>query len=132
MQIEFDEKRQLTQLDVARIRKLLGSRRVDELARLLDEAEVVEGPQVDPHVITMYTQFEIEEPESGRRHQLAVCYPQDAEPSKGFISVLSPLGRSALGLRAGAHLSWVAPAGPANARIAAVLFQPEASGDYLT
>jgi regulator of nucleoside diphosphate kinase len=132
MQTGIHVDRQLTELDSARLRKLLLVQPADELERVLDEAEVVRGTQVHSGVITMYTQFELEDLESGQRRVLAICYPDDAEPSTGFISVLSPLGRSAIGLRAGSLVSWRTPAGAAEGRISAVLFQPEASGDYLT
>ena len=64
-------------------------------------------------------------------HKVTLCDPDDAEPSQGFISVLSPLGASLLGLRAGDVARWRTPVGQERmARIVDVLFQPEASGDY--
>ena len=52
---------------------------------------------------------------------------------QGFISVLSPLGASLLGLRVGDVAQWRTPRGEERmARVVEVLFQPEASGDYTT
>ncbi len=130
--MENQVERQLTELDFARLRKLKAGQRLDTLDRLLQEADVVPGAQVDPGVITMYTQFELEDPKGGRPRIVAICYPADAEPDCGFVSVLSPLGSSAIGLRSGSRFSWRTPVGTASGRIGAVLFQPEASGDYLT
>jgi regulator of nucleoside diphosphate kinase len=66
-------------------------------------------------------------------YKVTWCYPDDAEPSQGFISVLSPLGASLLGLQAGDVAQWRTPFGEQRtARIVEVLFQPEASGDYTT
>ena len=49
----------------------------------------------------------------------------------GFVSVLSPVGASLLGLRVGNVARWSTPAGDERAgEILAILFQPEASGDY--
>ena len=124
--------RQLTELDFTRLRKLNASHPSGLLADLLENADVVPGPAVDPAVITMYSRFELAEGEAGERRTLAICYPDDAEPSAGFISVLSPLGSSLIGLRAGSTVRWQTPAGVRSARVAAVLFQPEASGDYVT
>ena len=124
--------RQFTELDFARLRKLNASNAAAGLADVLDAADVVPGPQIDPDVITMYTQFELEEMDTHERRILSICYPQDAEPSTGFISVLSPLGSSLIGLRAGAQATWRTPSGEKTARVTAVLFQPEASGDYVT
>lgn len=132
MPTDLTPARQVTELDAARIRKLLASEPIDDLASVLDEADIVPGTEVDPRVVTMYTQFELEHAATGERLVLAVCYPDDAEPGSGFVSVLSPLGRGAIGLRAGAHVLWRTPAGTVEGRIASVLFQPEASGDYVT
>ena len=131
MKMETPQERQLTELDFARLRKLAAAQPDEAVDRLLADADVVPGREIDADVVTMYTRFELEDAH-GERHTLAICWPQDADPATGFISVLSPLGRSAIGLRAGASLRWHTPAGEAQGRIAAVLFQPEASGDYVT
>jgi regulator of nucleoside diphosphate kinase len=61
---------------------------------------------------------------------VTLCYPQDAEPAAGFISVLSPVGISLLGLRADVA-RWQTPHGEECAAvIECIQFQPEASGDY--
>jgi len=131
MEIQSLVERKLTELDAARLRKLLAAHPMPELERVVDEAEVVPGPEIDPGVVTMYTQFELEEADGSRR-PIAVCWPDDAEPESGFVSVLSPLGCAVIGLRSGAEVRWHAPGGPARARIGDILFQPEACGDYLT
>jgi len=60
-----------------------------------------------------------------------LCYPKDADAGLGFISVLSPVGSALLGRRVGDAARWQLPQGGArSARVAAILFQPEASGDY--
>lgn len=124
--------RQFTELDHARLLKLASTSAAAELAEVLDLADVVPGPRIDPAVVTMYSQFEIEDADTRERRRLAICYPQDAEPASGFISVLSPLGSSLIGRSAGAQVRWRTPAGERSASIAAVLFQPEATGDYVT
>ena len=132
MEVETLVDRTLTELDAARLRRLLASHPLPALERMLDEADVVPGPQLDADVITMYTQFELEDGATGTPRIVAICWPEDAEPASGFVSVLSPLGCSALGLRKGAPLAWAAPGGIVRGRIGDILFQPEASGDYLT
>lgn len=123
--------RQLTALDFARLKKVAGA--PPELDRLLDEADVIDSRDVPPDVVTMYAQVEVEDLGSRGRRTLVVCYPADAEPAQGFISVLSPVGLALLGLRAGAVARWQAPGGQEKAaKVAAIAFQPEASGDYLT
>ena len=125
--------RQLTPLDFARLRKVAGFGAQPELDELLDEAEVIDSRQVAADVVTMYAQVEIEDLGTRGRQTLVVCYPADAEPAKGYISVLSPVGLALLGLQVGAVARWKAPGGSENAaKVAAIVFQPEASGDYVT
>ena len=126
--------RTLTELDHARLRHLLrgqAARGVDTdvMEGVLDAAHVVAAPDVPPDVITMYSQVELALPEG--RSTLTVCYPEDAEPNAGFVSVLSPVGTGLLGLCVGARASWRTPLGTVvSADVLAIRFQPEASGDY--
>ena len=79
----------------------------------------------------MYSRVELVDAHTRRRQVLTVCYPEDAEPAAGFISVLSPVGISLLGLKTGDIAKWLTPTGEeCAAEIAAILFQPEATGDY--
>ncbi|MDH6165967.1 regulator of nucleoside diphosphate kinase [Variovorax boronicumulans] len=125
--------RTLTELDFVRLQKLTGSHPPPALADLLDIADVLPSRDVPADIVTMYAQTEIEDLCTRHRQTLVVCYPGDAEPSAGFISVLSPVGIGLLGLKAGATARWHTPGGEENnARVVAVRFQPEASGDYTT
>ncbi len=134
-------RRTLTELDHVRIARLLGraptglhdSATLHPLGDLLDDAELVPSRQVSPDIVTMYTQLEAVESGSGTRRRLTLCYPQDAEPAAGFVSVLSPMGVALLGLRVGECARWRTPdARDVSAEVVAILFQPEASGDYTT
>ncbi len=123
--------RLLTALDHRRLSKLLEAQSHDALQALLDGADLVDSRQVPPNVVTMYSQVEIVGVQTGRRHRLTLCYPHDAEPSVGFVSVLSPVGTGLLGLPVGSLARWQTPnRDEAAAEIDAILFQPEASGDY--
>ena len=125
--------RTLTQLDAVRLHKLVDRAPSDTLDELLAWADTVDSREVPADVITMYSQFEVMEPGADRPRRLTLCYPDDAEPAQGFISVLSPVGASLLGLRVGAQAQWRTPQGePRSAQVRAILFQPEATGDYTT
>ena len=66
-------------------------------------------------------------------NKLTLCYPRDAEPGSGLVSVLSPFGLSLPGRHVGASVRWRSPDGSERrAEVDAILFQPEASGDYTT
>ncbi len=124
--------RKLTNLDFSRLKRLAAGPPA-ALDALLDEADVLDPHGIPPDVITMYAQFVIRELETQRRQTLVLCYPADAEPAAGFVSVLSPVGLSLLGLPLGATARWVGPGGTETlAQVEQILFQPEATGDYLT
>ena len=131
--------RTFTELDHVRLKSLIqrhrqggtAPARVDAIADMLDEASVVPSKQISPDVVTMYSRVVLLDAATGQRSTLTVCYPPDAEPESGFVSALSPVGWSLLGLRVGEIARWSTPAGDQKeAEILAVLFQPEASGDY--
>ncbi|QIM50927.1 GreA/GreB family elongation factor [Hydrogenophaga crocea] len=134
--ISFAE-RTLTELDHVRLERLRRQGEALRVGDLLDLASVVPSREVAPDVVTMYSQVLVHEGEgeggSAEPRRLTLCYPADAEPGTGFISVLSPVGLALLGLRVGEVARWSGPDGqPRAATIAALLFQPEASGDYTT
>jgi regulator of nucleoside diphosphate kinase len=133
MTMPMDGERKLTRVDFGRLRRLLAASPAPALEDLLAEAEVVDSREMPADVVTMYAQFEIEEGATGRRQSLVICYPGDADPAAGYISVLSPVGLALLGLRVGDVARWQTPGGEAHsAELLAVKFQPEATGDYVT
>ncbi len=122
----------LTKLDHGRLFKLNGGHPPERLADVLDSAEIIESAQVRPDVVTLYSQVLVTQ-DDGEQRKLTLCYPEDAEPNAGFISVLSPVGLALLGRCVGTRVSWTMPSGKERlVTIDAVLFQPESSGDYTT
>ncbi len=129
----FRLERTLTELDHVRITRLLQRQQADLacIDDLLDQADVVPSRAVDPDVVTMYSQVQLRDMAAGTRSTFTLCYPADAEPAAGLVSVLSPMGRALLGLRVGDRAQWATPDGALRAaEVCALLFQPEASGDY--
>ena len=124
--------RTLTPLDHIRLTRIAPSA-PQGMEELLATCDLVAAPAISPDVVTMYSQVLLADTKGGECSKLTLCYPADAEPEEGFISVLSPVGTSLLGLRVGDVARWALPDGTQRAaEIRAVLFQPEASGDYTT
>ena len=131
--------RVLTELDHVRLATLSsrgpgacrsGSMGIDAL---LDEARVVPSRRVDSDVVTMYSQVLLRFFDDGVRRKITLCYPRDANPRLGLVSVLSPIGLGLLGQRIGATVRWESPDGSGRiAEVEAIPLQPEASGDYTT
>ena len=122
----------LTKLDHGRLFKLNGGHPPERLTEVLDTADIIDSAQVRPDVVTLYSQVRVTQ-DDGERRTLTLCYPDDAEPNAGFISVLSPVGLALLGRCVGAQVSWTMPSGKQRLlTIDALLFQPESTGDYTT
>ena len=126
--------RTLTQIDYVRLTRLASLSARDAygaIQALLENSDLVSSAAVPGTVVTMNTQVRLQGDTGTAPDKVTVCYPDDAEPSQGFISVLSPLGASLLGLKAGDVARWRTPVGQERmACIVDVVFQPEASGDY--
>lgn len=133
--------RTLTELDHVRLLNLLRRDAHGEelpatwqaIEDLLDGCTTVPSREVPPDVVTMYSQVRVRDQSTGEQSTLAPCWPPDAEPQAGFVSVLSPIGSALLGRRVGSMARWASPTGDERvAEIVAILFQPESSGDYTT
>lgn len=131
--------RTLTELDHVRLLNLLrrdtrgeGSpQQARAIEEFMDASSLVPSREVAPDVVTMNSRVLLQDTQNGQRNTLTLCYPADAEPAVGFVSVLSPVGSALLGLRVGSVARWATPAGDEKAaEILAILFQPESSGDY--
>jgi regulator of nucleoside diphosphate kinase len=125
--------RKLTELDYTRLKKIAAGGALPQLDDILDEADVVPARSIPAEVVTMYAQFVAIDLKLKRRQVMVVCYPADAEPAKGYISVCSPAGMGLIGLPVGAIAAWKGPNGEESlVQIERILFQPEATGDYVT
>lgn len=131
--------RTLTDLDHARLKRLLagtpagpGQASIAALQAAMDNADLVPSRTIPPDVVTMYSRVVVVESTKRRDQVLTVCYPEDADPAEGFVSVLSPVGSSLLGLRVGSVAAWQTPSGDeVRALVSAILFQPESTGDFV-
>lgn len=138
MEVSTCDERTLTELDHVRLARLIRgpgeappSPLDGPIDDILDAADLVSSRAVSPDVVTMYSQVELADLATGKRYRLTVCYPSDAEPASGFVSVLSPVGAGLIGRRVGSIARWRTPSGDEGAaEVVALLFQPEASGDY--
>ncbi|MBV8617310.1 MAG: GreA/GreB family elongation factor [Curvibacter sp.] len=131
------ELRVLTELDEVRLRRLrdrqtLSGELEAALAAVFDQADLVPTREVPPDVVTMLSRVVLQSADAPAQTQvLTVAYPADAQPERGVVSVLSPLGLALLGRRVGQQVGWSAPDGTlARWRIASLDYQPEAAGHF--
>lgn len=131
--------RTLTELDHVRLTNLVHRHKFGRptstatlpIERVLGEAEVVHWRLVPHDLVTMHSRVLVKDLQTGAQNELTLCYPDDANASAGYVSVLSPVGWSLLGQRVGATVFWPTPSGgKLSAEILDILFQPESSGDF--
>lgn len=96
----------------------------------LDSARIVPAVEIEADVVTMNSEVTIEDDGSGKGQTVRLVYPEKANPAKGNVSVLSPLGNAILGACAGDRVSFATPVGERWVRVAGIRFQPEAEGQY--
>ncbi len=134
------DERTVTQLDFLRLHRLVtrvpgapADPLQEAMYELLEFSDQVLPTAVEADVVTMQSQVLMADADGGAPYALTLCYPDQAAPAEGRYSVLSPLGIAVLGQRVGALAQWRTPHGEArSARIQQMLFQPEASGDYVS
>ncbi|HNX49723.1 MAG TPA: nucleoside diphosphate kinase regulator [Thermoanaerobaculaceae bacterium] len=119
----------------ALIEELLHSqvRDVEHVAALADEmhrAVVLPPTEIPPDVITMRSRARLLDLSTGEILEYTLVFPQEAEIAAGKISVLAPIGTAMLGYRIGDEFEWEVPTGVRRLRVEALLYQPEAAGDY--
>ena len=125
----------LTDQDMARLRALVSERHDDrELEPLIDELDralVVPQELIPPNVVTMNSVVRFEDINTREITEATVVYPQHADPKRGRISILAPVGAALIGLTVGDAIDWPLPGGRVKQlRVLAVVYQPEASGAW--
>jgi len=123
----------ITNTDLARLRPVLDFHDTpasDSLAQELERALVVDQRAVPADVVTMNSEVVYEDCATHTRRTVRVVFPKDADGSRGYVSVLAPIGSALLGLRAGQEIEWRTPGGVKRIRVVEIRYQPEAAGDY--
>jgi len=130
----------LTELDAARLERTLidqlkrsppEEQGTTELEALLDAAAVVPSAAIDPQVVTMNSTVVLEDLPSARRITLTLVYPNDSDPERSRVSVLSPVGRALIGARVGDVIEVAVPGNPPREmKLTELRYQPEAAGRF--
>lgn len=129
----------ITDKDMARLEELLeiageyaarDNKHLEELSRELLKAEVVESAEIPANVVTMNSQVLLLDVDTNESKTYRLVFPRDADLEQNRISILAPIGTAMIGCRVGNVIRWNAPAGERRLKIARILYQPEAAGDY--
>jgi regulator of nucleoside diphosphate kinase len=76
------------------------------LAREIDRAEVIEGFEQRPGLVTMESQVTFRDDVTGLVRTARLVYPDEADVSQGKISVLTPVGAALIGLSVSQSIEW--------------------------
>jgi regulator of nucleoside diphosphate kinase len=124
----------ITQQDFDKLSKLVENTRTDTadlLADELDRATILPQQEIPPNVVTMNSTVRFQDAATGAESEVTLVFPQDATAGRSRISVLAPVGAALIGLRVGDLISWPVPNGRVRQlKATAVLYQPEAAGDF--
>lgn len=129
----------LSKLDYSRIHKCIqDARRMNtigmvETENLLSElktAIVIEPDEIPDDVVTMNSIVKISFLDTNKTLQLQIVYPDRANIKENKISIFSPVATALIGYRLSDEIEWIVPSGLTRLRIDAIIYQPEAAGDF--
>lgn len=129
----------ITEYDLERLKGLIGEARrleprgneyLESLEAELDRGQPVAPTEVPPDVITMNSKVRLVDLDTNEEMIYTLVFPQDADIDQSKISILAPIGTAMLGYRVGDVFAWQVPDGVRSLRVAQILYQPEAAGDY--
>ena len=76
------------------------------LTEELERAHVLARGRHPEHIVCMGCEVEFRDDTTGKVQTVTLVYPDEADISKGRISVLTPVGTALIGLRAGHSITW--------------------------
>lgn len=127
---EFDHRRLEGMLQFFRKRSGIDAWNLDALEFELGRACVVPPEQVPTTVVTMNSRVRLRDLDSGAPLVVSLVFPTGRASHASRVPVLSPLGLALLGCREGDVMEWRTQEGLRRLRLDAVLYQPEAEGDF--
>jgi regulator of nucleoside diphosphate kinase len=129
----------ITAFDLERLRKLIldaqsteyrKSEYIEKLKMELNRAIIVKPREIPPTVVTMNSTIALVDLDTKEEETYTLVFPEDADISKGKISILAPIGTAMLGYEIGDVFEWDVPAGKRRLRVERIIYQPEASGNF--
>jgi len=129
----------ITAFDLERLQKLIldaqsteyrKSEYLENLRTELNRAIIVKPQEIPPTVVTMNSTIELVDMDTNEEEVYTLVFPENADISKGKISILAPIGTAMLGYEIGDVFEWDVPAGKRRLRVERIIYQPEASGNF--
>jgi regulator of nucleoside diphosphate kinase len=95
------------------------------LQRKLESAVLVPTEEVPPDAVTMLSRVAVAEALTGRRREITIVYPAEADAAAGRVSVLDDLGTALFAAAVGETIQYETTDGPCRLRVEEILYQPE-------
>ncbi|ARS52512.1 nucleoside diphosphate kinase regulator [Kushneria konosiri] len=97
----------------------------------LERCEQVEPENVPDDVVSMNSSVMFTDINRDKQMTRTLVYPHALSSNENGLSVMAPIGAALLGLKVGSTIDWTLPNGEQVClRVDALLFQPEAAGQY--
>jgi len=97
----------------------------------LKRAKIMTPETMPSDVVTMRSIVKLVYKNTGKIMQVQLVYPNESDLTKSKISVFAPIATALLGYRKGDTILWKVPGGEAELVIDEIIYQPEASGDFM-
>ena len=95
------------------------------LQRKLERAALVPTEEVPPDAVTMLSRVVVADAATGRRREITVVYPPEADAAAGRVSVLDELGTALFAAAVGDTIQYDSAEGRCRLRVEEILYQPE-------
>jgi transcription elongation factor GreA len=113
--------------EAARERQGMLEARINFIESRMPRFNVIDLATLDGDQVIFGATVEIEDVDTGDLKKYTLLGPDEAEPSKGTISILSPVGQALLGKREGDEIVVDAPRGKINYEIVSITFNGAAN-----
>ena len=89
--------------------KLMSMPTPPELWAELECAIVVPVESMSPGIVTMQSRVRYCDEQTGQIREVEIVFPEEADASRGRVSVLAPVGAALIGLAVGQEIDWAFP-----------------------
>lgn len=115
--------------DAARERQGMAEARINYIESRLGLYQVVDLDKLEGEKVIFGATVELEDVDTGEKRKYTVLGPDEAEPAKGSISYMSPVGQALLGREEGDEVTINIPRGSVTYEITRVSFEGSSALD---
>lgn len=91
--------------------RLMAMQPPPELRAELERAIVVPQESMRPNIVSMQSRVCYQDVATGASREIEIVFPDEADISRGKVSVLAPVGAALIGLSVGQQIEWQFPDG---------------------